>query len=259
MKLSVLSEAQALKGFDSEHGLSFFLDVDGKKILFDTGASGIFRNNALKLGIDLNEVDAIVLSHGHWDHGNGLQHISGKTLICHPACFQKRYRKAGGENIGLVLSKKEIEKRFQLQTSAEPFQITEHLWFLGEIPRLINFERRETNYILEDGSPDLIPDDSGLACLTDRGLVVISGCAHSGICNMTEHAKEISGVNRVVNVIGGFHLRSLNDQTRNTVRWFRDAGISGVQASHCTMDEALEHFIREFKSSSVKAGESYRF
>ena len=130
---------------------------------------------------------------------------------------------------------------------------------MGEIPRLNDFERRETKYVLEDGSPDLIQDDSGLACLTDRGLVVVSGCAHSGICNMTEHAIQISRVNRVLNVIGGFHLRSLNDQTRSTVKWFRDAGISGVQASHCTMDEALDLFIREFNTHPVMAGDSYIF
>jgi len=259
MQLTVLSEAKAMDGFSSEHGLSFLLKVDGKKILLDTGASDVFSVNAHQLGIDLNNVDNIVLSHGHWDHGNGLQHISGKPLLCHPLCFQKRYRKLGEENIGIVLEREEIEERFQVKTAREPVQLTEHLWFLGEIPRLNDFEAKTTKYVLEDGSPDFIMDDSGLALLTEKGLVVISGCAHSGICNMVEHAKSVTGVDRVEAVIGGFHLKAVNKQARQTAQWMKEAGIPQLRPSHCTMGLALELFLELPGSAELLAGSTLHF
>jgi len=80
MNLTVLSEVKAMDGFESEHGLSFLIEVDQLRVLFDTGASDLFKHNAARLGIDLGKVDRIVLSHGHWDHGNGLEYIEGKVL-----------------------------------------------------------------------------------------------------------------------------------------------------------------------------------
>jgi 7,8-dihydropterin-6-yl-methyl-4-(beta-D-ribofuranosyl)aminobenzene 5'-phosphate synthase len=259
MQLTILSEAKAMDGFFSEHGLSFLIEEDGKKILFDTGASDVFLKNAQKLGIDLNKVDILVLSHGHWDHGNGLQHIREKPLLCHPGCFQKRYRKLGEENIGISLSKDEIEDRFKVTTSREPVQLSAQLWFLGEVPRLNDFEARTTKYVLEDGSPDFIMDDSGLAAITEKGLVVISGCAHSGICNMVEHAKKVTGVDRVEAVMGGFHLKALDQQARQTAAWMKEAGIAQLLPSHCTMGPALDMFQELPGSAALLAGSSLLF
>jgi 7,8-dihydropterin-6-yl-methyl-4-(beta-D-ribofuranosyl)aminobenzene 5'-phosphate synthase len=259
MKIKVLSEVKAMDGFYSEHGLSFLVEADGKRILFDTGASDLFTRNAEKLGINLDDVDDIVLSHGHWDHGDGLQFISGKPLLCHPYCFQKRFRNPGGENIGLALTRSELEERFDIRTSDKPVQLTENLWFLGEVPRLSDFEAKSTNYILEDGSPDFIMDDSGLACVTEKGLVVISGCAHSGICNMVEHAKEVTGMKQVAAVIGGFHLKAVNEQTLRTIEFLKAAGVAKVAPSHCTMSPALERFHQEFGVNEVRAGDGLSF
>ncbi len=259
MQLTILSEAKAMDGFSSEHGLSFLLEEDGKKILFDTGASDVFTENAQKLGIDLKEVDSIVLSHGHWDHGNGLQHISGKPLMCHPLCFQKRYRKLGEENIGLALERDKLEERFEVKTSREPVQLSEHLWFLGEIPRKNDFEAKSTKYVLEDGSEDFIMDDSGLVVITDKGLVVISGCAHAGICNMIEHARRVTGVAQVAAVIGGFHLKAVNKQTRKTIEYLEELGVKQVIPSHCTFDPALDLFHRAFGTTNVLTGGKFVF
>jgi len=259
MQLTVLSEARAMDGFFSEHGLSFLIETDGNKMLLDTGASNVYIRNAAMLGINLDEVELVVLSHGHWDHGNGLQYISSLPLLCHPLCFRKRYRKLGEENIGLVLEKEEIGERFQVKTSRDPVQLSEHLWFLGEIPRLNNFEAKTTKYVLEDGSPDFITDDTGLALITEKGLVVISGCAHSGICNMVEHAKKVTRVDHVEAVIGGFHLRAVNQQTRQTVQWMKDAGIPQLLPSHCTMGPALGLFQELPGSAELLAGSILRF
>jgi len=254
MNLRVLSERRAMDGFESEHGLSFLIQVDQKLILFDTGASDLFKINAARLGIDLEDVDRIILSHGHWDHGNGLEHLKGKPLICHPGCFAKRYRKSGKDYLGLTFSQKEAADRFDLETFRNPIRLLDHLWFLGEIPRRNDFEAQTTKYLLEDGSEDFIMDDSGLAVITNRGLVVISGCAHSGISNMIEHARRVTGVSKVAAVIGGFHLRAVNKQTIRTIEYLK--GLKGIQVipSHCTFDPALGLFHSVFGSSEVLAG-----
>jgi 7,8-dihydropterin-6-yl-methyl-4-(beta-D-ribofuranosyl)aminobenzene 5'-phosphate synthase len=257
--LTVLSEVRAMSGFDSEHGLSFLIEVDHKKILFDTGASNLFIKSAARLGIDLEEVDRIVLSHGHWDHGNGLEYMEGKTLICHPGCFVKRFRKTGEGQLGLSLSEKEASDRFNLETFRHPIKLSDHLWFLGEIPRKNDFEAQATKYILEDGSEDFIMDDSGLAALTDKGLVVISGCAHAGICNMTEHARRVTGISKVAGVIGGFHLRAANKQTRKTIEYLEELEVKEVFPSHCTFEPALGLFHRAFGSRDVLTGGRFVF
>lgn len=259
MKLVVLSEAKAMDGYGFEHGLSFLIQEDDQKILFDTGASDLFLRNAGKMGINLAETDQIVLSHGHWDHGNGLQFLDGLALLCHPGCFVKRYRKSTHDNLGLELSKQEIEASYELKTSREALKLSEHLYFLGEIPRRNDFEALSTKYRLEGGEEDYLIDDSGLACITDKGLVVLSGCAHSGICNMIEHAKHVTGIQRVYAIVGGFHLSSINNQTLRTIEFIRDAGVQRVYPSHCTMAPALGKFHKQFGLHEVKAGATLYF
>ncbi len=259
MKLVVLSDTKAMHGFKFEHGLSILVEVDEKKILLDTGASDVFLQNAEKLGVELNGVDGLVLSHGHWDHGNGLQFLEGKPLLCHPGCFQGRTRKLGGGSLGLALTREEIENRYALTVSREPVQISEHLWFLGEIPRINDFEAKTTRYLLEGGEEDFIMDDSGLACVAEKGLVVISGCAHSGICNMIEHARKVTGMDRVAGVIGGFHLTADDHQTHKTIQYLQNRNIGSVWPSHCTQDPALSLFYRAFGKNLVQAGDTLVF
>lgn len=259
MKLTILSEAKAVPGFRSEHGLSFLVESGGKRILFDTGASDAFLHNARKLGAGLEDVRHIVLSHGHWDHGNGLQYLDNRDLLCHPGCFRRRFRRGGGPDIGLAETREELDRRFRIRTSTEPVELVPGLWFLGEIPRLNDFEARSTQYVLEDGSDDYISDDSGLACLTQRGLVVISGCAHSGICNMVEHARRVSGEAVVCAVIGGFHLKVINEQALRTAGYLKELHADEILPSHCTMDRALQYFREAFGGKQLLAGAVLEF
>ncbi len=254
MKLTVLSEAKAGKGFRSEHGLSFYIEEDGQRTLFDTGASDIFLKNAMRMGIDLDLIDRIVLSHGHYDHGDGLQYIGNKQLVCHPGCFVKRYRKQGSGNLGIALSENEIQRKFDTILSRDPIQLSRHLFFLGEVPRVNDFEAQSTPYTLDNEIEDFIIDDSGLGCITGNGLVVISGCAHSGICNMIEHAIKVTGVDHVSAVIGGFHLSAVTSKTRKTIEYMKKKDIQRILPSHCTMDQALSLFFKEFGKHEVIAG-----
>lgn len=253
MKITVLTENTASSKFKAEHGLSYLIEHD-VPLLFDTGHSDIYMQNAQTLGVDLNDVKTVILSHGHWDHGNGLKFILDKELICHPAVFRKRYRKGGDENIGLDLSFEELSKQFKIKTSAKPYYVSEDIIFLGEIPRLISFESQTTSFVLEDKSNDFVTDDSGLVVKLNDEILIISGCAHSGICNMIEYAKQITGIQKIRAVIGGFHLKHNNKQTQETIKYLKSQDIQELYPSHCTDLPALSAFYNEFDIKQLKSG-----
>ncbi len=258
MKLTVLNDNAPGDICGSEHGLSYLIEAD-KTILLDTGASDLFLKNAALLNRDLTPVDTVVLSHGHWDHGNGLKYIENKTLITHPDSFQKKYRKRDHSYIGLPFSKKEAAERFHLITTKDAYQISDQITFLGQIPRINDFEAKSTPFVLEDGTDDFVYDDSALAIKTDNGLVVVSGCAHSGICNIIDYAIQITGVKNIYGVIGGFHLKKNDTQTQKTIKYFTDLEIKKNYPSHCTALPALAAFHQTFNTKQVLSGDIIYF
>lgn len=259
MKLSVLTENVANDRFLAEHGLSYLIEHNSAACLFDTGCSDVFLQNARRLSINLDSVDTVVLSHGHWDHGDGLAFIANKKLICHPNAFMKRYSKRGRDYVGLSLSKEEICSKFDVQTSAKPVWLSDSIVFLGEIPRIHDFESFSTPFADENGAEDFIPDDSAIAVATGKGLVVVSGCAHAGICNTIEHAKKVCGINAVYGVIGGFHLLRWDETAKMTFEYFIREKIAHVLPSHCTQLPVLARFHAEFGNAQVKTGYVYEF
>jgi YbgC/YbaW family acyl-CoA thioester hydrolase len=171
----------------------------------------------------------------------------------------KRYRKMDNSYIGLSLSRTEIDKKFNLWLSEKPVHISDEIIFLGEIPRVNSFEAQITTFIDENGKPDFFPDDSALAVINNNKLVIVSGCAHAGICNTIEYAKKVTGINNVQAVIGGFHLKYDNQQTQMTIQYFQNNNIEEVYPSHCTELPALAAFYKMFGSKQVKTGNVYMF
>lgn len=254
LKITVLSENIAGRWCRAEHGLSFLVEAD-RKILFDTGSfPDLIEYNSRILGIDLSEIDTIVLSHGHDDHSGGLLLFSGQQIICHPDSLISRYRKSNSTSLGIKWSEEEIRARFQLRLSAKPIKISDQIYFLGEIPRITSFESKSTAFKKADGSNDFVMDDSGLAVVTDKGLVVISGCAHSGICNMVLHAKSITGIDKVHAVIGGLHLQNDDEITRETIEWLKSEKVEQVIPGHCTGFAAQASIFRSYNFAQVKTG-----
>ncbi len=232
MKLTILTENCAGGRFQAEHGLSYLVEMGDSKILFDTGHSDLFLKNADMLGLDIHsEVSKIVLSHGHWDHGDGLRFLQNKTLITHPNSFIKRFHKVDHENVGLKMTKEEIETQFDLITSSSALTIEENIIYLGEIPRINNFESQTTNFVDEDGNKDFVPDDSALAIILNKELIVLSGCAHAGICNTISHAKKVTGLSKVKAVIGGFHLKFDDHKTKETINFLKNENINTIDWS----------------------------
>ncbi|MBI9067796.1 MAG: MBL fold metallo-hydrolase [Salinivirgaceae bacterium] len=255
MNIFVLTDNLAGGNFLAEHGLSYIIAHENKSILFDTGHSDVFIKNAEKLNINIQtDIDTVVLSHGHWDHGNGLQYIKDKTLITHPNSFIKRYRKKGTLNIGLDLSQAEIEDRFNLITTRKSYKISDSLFFLGEIPRLNDFEAKSTLFVTENGDDDYIIDDSAIVSIENNELNIITGCSHSGICNIINHAVQVTGISKINAVIGGFHLKHDNEQTKKTIAYLKFLGVKKIFPSHCTELPALCAFHKEFNFTPVKTG-----
>lgn len=258
MKISILTENVAGRNCLAEFGLSYFIEGD-KKILFDAGSSNVFKINAERMGISLEEADMVVLSHGHWDHGNGLKYFGNKTLLTHPSSFLQRFNKKEGRYIGLDMSRNELHEKYTIITSRTPYEISPEITFLGEIPRINSFESQETYFVLEDGSDDYVADDSALAVKTSKGLVVITGCSHSGVCNIVDYACKVTGIEKVSAVIGGFHLRHSREVTLKTIQFFKDKQIDRVYPTHCTSFAAMVDFSAEFKIYQVLTGDYFNF
>ncbi|MDX9810955.1 MAG: MBL fold metallo-hydrolase [Bacteroidales bacterium] len=256
MKITILSDNHAGSFLKAEHGLSYLIEHKGQKILFDTGQSDLFLKNAAHLNIDIEDIETVVLSHGHYDHGNGLIYATGKKLICHPGCFVKRYRKTDKGYIGLNRTREQLSCMFSLITTVEPLPITDSVIFLGQIPRVTDFESVNTPFVFENDLPDFVDDDSALAVVLPIGIYVITGCGHSGIVNTLEYAKNVTGVNKICGISGGFHLKENDLQTRETVRYIKQNNISYLFPSHCTGLPALCAFHNEFGISLARTGDT---
>ena len=253
MKLTVLVDNNTLidRYLLGEPGVSYLIETDGKSILFDVGYSDAFILNAGKLSIDLLDLDFVVLSHGHLDHTWGLvplvelhtgrildgQRIKKPTIVTHPLTLSTKSHGDMGE-IGSLLPEDKLAGYFHLNLSRQPVFLTKRLVYLGEIERANEFEAKTPiGHTWEEGvkKADLLLDDSALAYKSTDGLVIITGCSHSGICNIVEQAKRICGDERVVDIIGGLHLMSPSpEQLQGTMDYMRSLRPAVVHACHCT-------------------------
>lgn len=254
MKVTILVDNTALfdRMFSAEHGFSAYIEAEGKRVLFDTGYSDAIVKNAQKMKIDLFDLDYIILSHGHFDHTGGLWHIIHlfmeaiientphrlPRLIAHPRCFLPRPKPPLGD-IGSVLTADEVQRIMPLELSAGPVGLSPNLFYLGEIERKYPFEITQPGprcIVMPDGSvqEDRILDDTSIAFRSREGLVVITGCAHAGICNTVEHAKKVCEESRVHDIIGGLHLRSAGPQLEGTRAYLKDQNLTALHACHCT-------------------------
>jgi len=251
MQLTVLVDNNTLidRYFLAEPGLSFLIEDENLSVLFDAGYSDIFIKNAHKMGKSLAHLDYIVLSHSHLDHTWGIepylrylteleiehQPFSRPSLVAHPESLTG-VSAHGLREIGSLISKDRLAKQFDLQLSKEPQFLTDNLIFLGQIPRTNDFEGI-LPFGRKDGSneDDMVFEDSALVYKTSNGLVIITGCSHAGICNIIEYAKKVCKDQKILDVIGGFHLLNPSKrQLEGTISYFENLCPNSVHACHCT-------------------------
>jgi len=239
----------------AQHGLSIFLELgygpERMRLLWDTGASSeVMLHNADALNIDLHHLDLICLSHGHYDHTGGLmsvlQHRKGRVaILAHPDIFLPKLKARPALNfIGLPFNRAEAEAAGAIMLEARgPVTIAPGLTTTGEVPRLENFEKVEGFWTVKEGQycPDCMPDDQALAInLPGKGLVVVTGCAHSGIINTIRHAQKITGVKELHAVIGGFHLMGADEKRIDaTAKALQNLDPAIVRPGHCTGQKAV--------------------
>ncbi|MEW6554430.1 MAG: MBL fold metallo-hydrolase [Actinomycetota bacterium] len=247
----------------AEHGFSAAIKTisgdETHELLFDFGLSDVaVPYNADKLGLDLSGIEAAVLSHGHMDHFGALvpmiEALPNKPVpfYVHPAAFKgNRYLRVGDIRIKFPPAERSTWEQAGVEVieSVGPALLAGGtVLFLGEIERLTDFEKGMPNaYFEKDGeeSWDPIEEDSGIAVnLRGKGLVVLSGCSHSGIVNTVAHARKVTGIDKVHVVMGGFHL------TGPAFEPIVDKTIAGLQAfspdyvvpTHCTGRKAVMAF-----------------
>lgn len=272
MKLTVLMENHAVVGnyMTAESALSFFLEVDGKRILWDMGYSGAYIDNAIKIGIDLTDLDYVILSHGHYDHTNGIypymkyvtekrakrKEIKKPTMIMHPDAMIPKKTPIG--NIGMMFTQEELSHYFNLKFSTEGMNITENLFFLGEIERNNDFEKVTAASLGNRQDPLL--EDTALAYKTDKGIVVVAGCSHAGICNTCEQARKVTGESRIIDIIGGFHLQKPEEGIMDkTVEYLASLGLEKIHPCHCTDLSSKIEIGKAIKVKEVGVGKVYEY
>ena len=241
MKLTVLVDNNTYIDmyYLGEPAVSYYLEDEDIKILFDAGYSDVFIRNARKMNIDIDEIDNIILSHGHNDHSGGLSYLTNRRskykLVTHPDSFNYKEDDTGLE-IGAPFRISDIEKLFLPTLSKKPLKISKHLTYLGEIGNYFAFEQRYSIGKTEKDNkliPDYIYDDSALVYENEKGLFIITGCSHSGICNIIEQAIRVTGNNRIYGVIGGFHLFENDERLSKTIDYLESKNIELLYPCHC--------------------------
>jgi len=249
LRITLLVDNQTLvdQYFLAEPAFSAWIESGDTKLMFDTGYSDVFLENARRLRLEISELDTLVLSHGHSDHTWGLPALAEHLrlnrrrpdrvrLIAHPEAF---YEKGlDGEVYGVNFNIEDYKDVFDVVLTKTAVSLGGGLMYLGEIPRKNEFEGKLAIGQTRRGQSwekDYILDDTGLSYLGKDGLVIISGCSHSGIVNIVEHAMTLNETRKVIDVVGGLHLQKpTTEQLEGTMRFFESLDLKQLHASHCT-------------------------
>jgi 7,8-dihydropterin-6-yl-methyl-4-(beta-D-ribofuranosyl)aminobenzene 5'-phosphate synthase len=260
LSLSVLVDNTATEGLSSEHGLSFWIEYNGKRVLFDTGQSDLVVQNAEKLNIDLSQTDAIILSHGHYDHTGGLKAVLDKApnavIYLHPDAPKIRYSRKHGKPPRQISMPQECCQSLsdavpkgKVVCTEKPERIYPGVMTTSTIPRMMKYEDTGGAFYTDSECTiaDEITDDQALLIETPQGLVVILGCAHSGVVNTLHYAAKLTGQDHIYAIIGGMHLLNASDERiEKTIEMLKEYDLQKIGLAHCTGDKAAEKMMVAF-------------
>ena len=277
----------------AEHGYSVLIQPDNseRKILWDAGVSKVaLIENMRRMKLDFNSISTIALSHGHRDHYAAMTELLKKMdllpkekewceplaaediepwieryrvpIVSHPAAFRERWWvKDDGTMVGPVLpppAQEWIAAGAKIIHSEQPYELEHGCWTTGYIPR-VSFEEsgRSTKMRYRQGSeflPDDMEDDQAIVInVKGKGLIVLSGCAHSGIVNTVAYAMQFSGIDSIYAIIGGFHLaRTSDDEINRTIEYIKSVRPLLVIPSHCSGFRAINKFAQEMPEEFVE-------
>ena len=246
-----------------EWGLGLWIEADEQRILCDTGQGHTLRHNANLLGIDLRTADALVISHGHFDHTGGIAELidagfRGK-IYAHPAALNGRFQRGTTpphRHIGIPPASERAlrSKAANLVESVQPTEVAPGILVTGAIPRRNTYEIAADPFFIDEActQSDPLTDDQALLIETKGGWAVITGCGHAGLINTLNYTKEIIGNGRIFAVIGGLHLfQASAERIQATTENLQSFGVELIAPCHCTGFEATAALQSQFGSKVV--------
>jgi len=227
-----------------EHGLAFLIEAEGRRVLFDTGASGaVLVHNLLEVKTLPDSITAVALSHAHYDHTGGLSVFlelrPRLPLYAHPDLLRERFsrREEDTRSVGLRLTEPSLRSLADLHLNAAPQEILPGVWTTGEIAERPEPEGRSPHHCVRDGegwAPDPYRDDIALVLDSPAGLVLVCGCCHAGLLNTLAHVQRTFGRDPAA-ILGGAHLGAADQaHLRRLIETLRLLGPPALFLNHCT-------------------------
>lgn len=265
LKITILVDNEAKEGLAKEHGFAAWIEAGKRRILFDTGHEGALQANVAKLGIDLSTADTLVISHGHKDHTGTLDRFlaindHAELYFAGEIDAERYWYKPDPDRYGMPDACRKAFNALpasRLHSLSAPCYLAPGIGITGPVPRLTSFEDTGGTFYFdkERDKVDPIGDDQSMWFETEKGLVILLGCCHSGLSNTIDYIRKASGIEKIRGVMGGMHLlQASEERLEKTFDIMRGWQAEFLIPCHCTGLPSAEKMLNALGSRTVSHG-----